>query len=80
MIRIIVENYGQAQMQTQIKGGNETDVQTRRNSSRCNFVIDNVAFFTGDKWDKLFNYLIYYRRLDGNPHLEEENLLIGSKT
>ena len=49
MIKIIVENYGQAQMQTQIKGGNETDVQTRRNSSRCNFVIDIVTFFTGVK-------------------------------
>ena len=49
MIRIIVGNYGQAQMQTQIKGGNEIDVQTVRNSSRYSFIFDIIVCFTGVK-------------------------------
>ena len=47
MIRIIVENYGQAQMQTQIKDGNEIDVQTARSSSRYSFISDIKVCFTG---------------------------------
>ena len=47
MIRIIVENYGLAQMQTLIKGGNEIDVQTVRSSSRYDLIIDIMLCLTG---------------------------------